>query len=101
MNAIGKGDETIGKNFGLRDAWRKSTGDDRGLTWGFQGQNEGNHPANRLDKIYYLPGMGYKVEEPRTIGVGLKIGEGGDALWVSDHYGLDTTLRMKERSQSS
>ncbi|KJA26304.1 hypothetical protein HYPSUDRAFT_36582 [Hypholoma sublateritium FD-334 SS-4] len=101
MNALGPGDATIGKDFGLRDAWRRGNGDERGVTWGFQGQNEGQHPPNRLDKIYYLPGMRYKVDEPRRIGIGLKIGEGRDALWVSDHYGLDTTLHMKERSQSS
>lgn len=101
MNAIAPGDATIGKDLGLRDSWRKGD-DDRGKTWGFQGQNGGGqYPPNRLDKIYYLPGRGYKVEEPRRIGIDLKVGEGRDALWVSDHYGLCTILRMKGRSQSS
>lgn len=102
MNAISKDDSTIGKNVGLRDSWRKGD-DEKGHTWGYQGQNDGGrHPPNRLDKIYYLAGMGYKVEEPRRIGMGLKIREGtSQAMWVSDHYGLDTVLRIKGRSQSS
>ncbi|KAF8183948.1 hypothetical protein BJ912DRAFT_975663 [Pholiota molesta] len=102
MNAISKDDATIGKNVGLRDSWRKGD-DEKGYTWGYQGQNDGGrHPPNRLDKIYYLAGMGYKVEEPRRIGMGLKIKEGTpQAMWVSDHYGLDTVLRIKGRSQSS
>ncbi|KAF8910668.1 Endonuclease/exonuclease/phosphatase [Gymnopilus junonius] len=90
MNAIGPG----------MKCWRK--GDiDAGKTWGYQGQNSGNYPPNRLDKIFLLPG-GYKVEEPKRIGVGLRIKEDtNDAVWVSDHYGLETTLRMKARSTSS
>ncbi|PPQ69310.1 hypothetical protein CVT25_005911 [Psilocybe cyanescens] len=102
MNCISPGDAEIGKRLGLRDSWRKGDGD-AGKTWGFQGQNAGNFPTARLDKVFYLPGMGYKVDEPKKIGVGLKIKEfSNEALWVSDHCGLDTTLRMlKPRSNSS
>ncbi|KDR76237.1 hypothetical protein GALMADRAFT_247529 [Galerina marginata CBS 339.88] len=102
MNAIGPEDAMIGKDLGLRDSWRKGE-TDAGKTWGYQGQNTGNFPANRLDKIFYLPAMGYKVDEPKRIGVGLKVKESSNqALWVSDHYGLETTLRMlKPRSNSS
>lgn len=102
MNSITPGDAEIGKKLGLRDSWRK--GDrDAGKTWGFQGQNAGNFPTARLDKIFYAPGMGYRVDEPKCIGAGLTIMESSDeALWVSDHYGLETTLRMlKPRSNSS
>ncbi|KAJ3507012.1 hypothetical protein NLJ89_g6536 [Agrocybe chaxingu] len=101
MNAIGPKDAMIGKQIGLRDAWRK--GDiDEGKTWGYQG-NKGNWPAGRLDKIFYLPGMAYKVDEPKRIGVGKKIWDGTDqAMWISDHYGLETTLRLsKPRSNSA
>jgi len=100
MNSIGREDAMIGKNLGLKDSWRK--GDvEAGHTWGYQG-NEG-FPNARLDKIFYLPGMSYKVDEPKRIGVGLKIqGDSDAAMWVSDHYGLETTLRMlKPRSNSS
>ncbi|KAF9533774.1 Endonuclease/exonuclease/phosphatase [Crepidotus variabilis] len=102
MNSISPEDGTIGKEVGLRDAWRQGDVED-GKTWGFQGQNEGKFPTNRLDKIFYLAGMGYKVEEPRRIGVGLKIRPGEeDEHWVSDHYGLETTLQMlKPRSNSA
>ncbi|KAF8968141.1 Endonuclease/exonuclease/phosphatase [Flammula alnicola] len=101
MNAIGKEDATIGKDVGLRDSWRKGEVE-MGKTWGYQGQNEGGFPCNRLDKVFYLPGMGYKVDEPKRIGLGLKISEEtNNAMWVSDHYGLETTLRMKPRSTSA
>ena len=101
MNAISEEDATIGKDVGLRDAWRKGNMD-AGKTWGYQGQNDGGYPPNRLDKIFYLPGMGYKVDEPKRIGVGVKVRDGTDeARWVSDHYGLETTLQMlKPRSNS-
>lgn len=99
LNAIGPEDATIAKEVGLRDSWRKGE-TDSGKTWGYQGQNEGNFPPNRLDKILYLPGMGYKLDEPRRIGVGARIREGTpEELWVSDHYGLETTLRMLPRKQ--
>ncbi|KAH9481373.1 hypothetical protein JR316_0005898 [Psilocybe cubensis] len=103
MNSIAPGDAEIGKRLGLKDSWRKGDDSDAGKTWGFQGQNQGNYPTARLDKVFYLPGMGYRVDQPKCIGVGLKILESSDeALWVSDHYGLDTTLRMlKPRSNSS
>ncbi|KAF9471226.1 hypothetical protein BDN70DRAFT_888383 [Pholiota conissans] len=101
MNCICPEDATIPKDLGLKDSWRKGN-DEKGNTWGYQGQNEGRHPPGRLDKVFYLPGMGYRVEESRKIGIGLKIDEGTpQAMWVSDHYGLDTKLRIKGRSQSS
>jgi tyrosyl-DNA phosphodiesterase 2 len=104
MNSISPEDVTIAKEVGLRDSWRKGDADN-GKTWGYQGQNDGNFPKNRLDKILYLPSMGYKLDEPRRIGVGARIREGtSDEFWVSDHYGLETALRMlprKERSNSS
>lgn len=98
MNAISPEDATIAKEVGLRDSWRRGDADN-GKTWGYQG-NKGNYPMNRLDKILYLPGMGYKLDEPRRIGVGARIREGTqEELWVSDHYGLETTLRMLPRKQ--
>ena len=101
MNAISPEDVTIASDLGLRDSWRR--GDlDTGNTWGYQGQNAGNYPPNRLDKIYYLPDAGYKVEEPKRIGMGIKVREDeDDAVWVSDHYGLETTLRMNKGKSNS
>ncbi|KAF8896356.1 hypothetical protein BD779DRAFT_1659908 [Infundibulicybe gibba] len=66
-----------------------------GFTWGYQGGGE--YPPARFDKIVYLPRRGYKVEEPRRIGIGLKSGDAdrkSSAIWASDHYGLDTHLRI-------
>jgi tyrosyl-DNA phosphodiesterase 2 len=96
MNTIMPGDEGLEKEVGLRDAWRKGS-TESGKTWGYQGQNEGGFPCARLDKVFYLPGRGYKVDEPRRIGVGVKIGS-SEGLWASDHYGLESTLRMMKRT---
>ena len=95
MNTIMPGDEGIEKEFGLRDAWRKGSAD-VGKTWGYQGQNKEGFPCGRLDKVFYLSGRGYKVDEPRRIGVGVKIqpSSSNEVFWASDHYGLETTLRM-------
>ena len=102
MNAIRPEDEGIEKEVGLRDAWRKGAAE-TGKTWGYQGQNEKRYPCGRLDKVFYLPGRGYKVDEPRRIGVGVKTGgsSSGEALWASDHYGLECTLRMMKRTPDS
>lgn len=93
MNAIGPSDAMITKEVGLRDAWRK--GDETGFTWGYQGG--GNFPPNRLDKMLFLPRRGYKVDEPRRIGVGVKAKSGSQAIWASDHFGLETTLTIVRR----
>jgi len=95
MNAIMPEDEGIEKQAGLRDAWRKGAAES-GKTWGYQGQNAEGYPCGRLDRVFYLPGQGYKVDEPRRIGVGVKIkgSSSSEAPWASDHYGLETTLRM-------
>jgi len=101
MNSIMPTDQVIEKDVGLRDAWRKGSAD-IGKTWGYQGQNEG-FPCARLDKVFYLPVQGYKVDEPRCIGVGVKTrgSSSSEALWASDHYGLETTLRMMKRTPDS
>jgi tyrosyl-DNA phosphodiesterase 2 len=102
MNTIMPEDEGIEKEYGLRDAWRKGSAES-GKTWGYQGQNEQKFPCGRLDKILYLPSRGYKVDEPRRIGVGVKIkgSTSKETLWASDHYGLESTLRMMKRTDES
>ncbi|KAJ7170696.1 Endonuclease/exonuclease/phosphatase [Mycena crocata] len=95
MNPIGPKDASAPASLGLRDAWRKGDKDERGFTWGEQPRNE--YPAARFDKILYLPRRGYRVDEPKRIGVGLKIhserlprGSG----WTSDHCGLYTKIHV-------
>jgi len=90
MNALEPSDASIVRDYGLRDAWKKGNKDPKGNTWGYQGG--GDFPHARLDKILYVPGKGYKVDEPTRIGVGKTIDDG--KTWISDHYGLDTTVRM-------
>jgi tyrosyl-DNA phosphodiesterase 2 len=94
MNAIGPSEVGFPVDVGLRDAWRKPDGDESGFTWGYQGG--GDFPAARLDKVLYLPRRGYKVDEPGRIGIDLRAEytEGGEDIWVSDHYGLVATLRV-------
>ncbi|KAF8233196.1 hypothetical protein L208DRAFT_1422960 [Tricholoma matsutake] len=94
MNAICPSDASIAEDVGLRDAWKKGDSDESGFTWGYQGGGE--FPAARLDKVLYLPRRGYRVDEPSRIGIGLRAEyiEGGEDIWVSDHYGLVATLRV-------
>lgn len=92
MNTILPEDSTITVDAGLRDAWRKGNKTEKGFTWGYQGG--GNFPTARLDRVCYLPKKCYKVDEPQRIGVGLKTEAGGGQIWTSDHYGLQTTLRI-------
>ena len=94
MNAISPSDTSLAEDFGLKDAWKKPHNDESGFTWGYQGG--GNYPAARLDKVLYVPRRSYRVDEPSRIGVDLRAGyvEGGEDIWVSDHYGLVATLRV-------
>jgi tyrosyl-DNA phosphodiesterase 2 len=98
MNTIMPEDEGIEKEVGLRDAWRKGSAE-TGKTWGYQGQNDSGYPCGRLDKVLYLPVRGYKVDEPQRIGVGVKTrgSSSSEEMWASDHYGLESTLRMMKR----
>ncbi|KAJ6619762.1 Endonuclease/exonuclease/phosphatase [Mycena sp. CBHHK59/15] len=99
MNALSAVDAATPGQLGLRDAWRKGDKDERGITWGLQPRAD--FPPARLDKVLYLPRRGYRVDEPRPIGVGVKIESeryADGVLWTSDHYGLlskVTVLRMQ------
>ena len=94
MNAIMPEDEGIETKVGLRDAWCQGSVD-AGKTWGYQSRSR-RFPCSRLDKVFYLPGEWYKVDEPRRIGIGVKARGSSprESLWASDHYGLETTLHM-------
>ncbi|KAF9003950.1 Endonuclease/exonuclease/phosphatase [Cyathus striatus] len=92
FNAIGVSDVHLARSNNLKDAWRRGDNDESGHTWGYQGPDIDKYPSSRLDKILYVPKKGYEVDEPRRIGIGKKEVEGRE--WVSDHFGLETTLRM-------
>jgi tyrosyl-DNA phosphodiesterase 2 len=119
MNAVHPLDASIPESVGLEDAWKaretkkfekrksfriwrkrsskspessKAAGEDSGFTWGFQPPSE-DHPPGRLDKILFVPKAGYVVEEPQVVGQGEKTA-GGD--WLSDHFGLLTTVHLAE-----
>jgi tyrosyl-DNA phosphodiesterase 2 len=89
MNAIGPSDWPLAEKVGLVDAWKGDDEDEEGFTWGYQSPSE--HPPGRLDKILFIPGTAYEVDEPKIVGAGLKTTQG---LWASDHFGLVTTLRL-------
>jgi len=96
MNAIGPNEHKYPAELGLEDAWRGEEEDEDGYTWGYQVPSQ--FPAARLDKVLYLLSMDHTVDEPNRVGVGVSVRDptsGKDLpLFVSDHYGLDTTLRM-------
>lgn len=96
MNSISKADRSLARKLGLKDAWRQGDSDPEGFTWGYQSLEEDKkYPPARLDKILYVPKRRYKVDEPQRIGVGLKVHvQEGEEHWVSDHYGLLTTLHV-------
>lgn len=96
MNSIGRSDRQLARKLGLKDAWRRGESDPEGFTWGHQSlKEERMWPPARLDKILYLPRRRYTVDEPLRIGVGLEVQtREGEKYWVSDHYGLTTTLHM-------
>jgi len=95
MNPVGPQDEDLPLSVGLRDTWRRGS-DASGHTWGYQG-NQGFPPA-RFDKILYLPRRGYKMDPPEIIGKGVRTLEG---QWASDHYGLESMLRLVTRRNST
>ncbi|KAI6099776.1 Endonuclease/exonuclease/phosphatase [Pisolithus sp. B1] len=89
MNAIGPSDITIAEDVGLMDAWQHGDDDEEGFTWGYQPRER--YPPARLDKVLFTTRGGFEVEEPERFGVGARA-ESGD--WISDHYGLMTTLHI-------
>lgn len=107
MNAICPEDIELEKTCDLRDAVKgpeaKMSPDQH--TWGYHGQNmspEGKkYPCGRLDKVFYLPTRGYRIDPVERIGMGLKLTDKPGEPWVSDHFGLVTTLRLTRRRNSA
>ena len=93
MNAISPSDIGLTEKVGLADAFEDGEEEEEdGYTWGYQPPCE--FAPGRLDKILFTPGAGgYEVEQPQRIGLALKTDKG---QWVSDHYGLVTTVRIME-----
>ena len=97
MNSMDASEVTMVLDVGLKDAWMKPNLDPSGFTWGQQ--PECKFPAARFDKVLYVERKKlYTVDEPKRIGVGTApIDEYGVPLpdqFVSDHYGLMTSLRV-------
>ncbi|OBZ72613.1 Tyrosyl-DNA phosphodiesterase 2 [Grifola frondosa] len=92
MNAIRPSDRAIHVAAGLRDAYYSIVPDDESsYTWGYQPPSR--FPPGRLDKVFYT-GRELLVDCVQRIGVGLKTEHG---QWVSDHYGLVTTLMLETK----
>ena len=89
MNAIMEEDVDIHQDAVLLDAWTQGDTDDSGFTWGYQPKSQ--FDPGRLDKILYTSKQRCRVERPQRVGVGLKTQSN---QWVSDHYGLLTTVRL-------
>ncbi|KZT12661.1 uncharacterized protein LAESUDRAFT_689359 [Laetiporus sulphureus 93-53] len=91
MNSISPSDADIHRLAGLEDAYEGGEDDVLGHTWGYQ--SERRSKRSRLDKIFYTANTPIWIEDPQRVGVGLKTKRG---QWVSDHYGLITTVRLKD-----
>lgn len=89
MNPIDPRDATIPAEAGLMDAYRGAEDDESGFTWGYQPRSR--FPTCRMDKILHTDNASLVIDPPNRIGVGLKMPNG---QWVSDHYGLMTTIRF-------
>jgi len=92
MNAVRVEDAALPRMFELSDAWVRGEYDEQGYTWGHQ-LGRGNNRPGRLDKILYWQYRNrFLVEEPRILGIGLKMQQG---THVSDHYGLLSLIRFQ------
>jgi tyrosyl-DNA phosphodiesterase 2 len=90
MNAISPSDIGLTERLGLMDACREGEDEEDSYTWGYQPPCE--FAPGRLDKILFTPGAGgYTVDQPERVGLSVKTEKG---QWVSDHYGLVTTVRI-------
>lgn len=89
MNAIGPSDMSIAEDVGLMDAWQHGDDEEEGYTWGYQPREQ--YPPGRLDKVLFTTRGGFAVEEPERFGIGAKTDYGD---WISDHFGLATTLHV-------
>lgn len=87
MNAISVEDDDLPTRIGLRDLWMRYGGE----TWGYQSPCA--LPPGRLDKILAIGDLGVaRGTQVEFIGVGLKTGPGEG--YVSDHYGLLSTIQV-------
>jgi len=92
MNAISPSDVGLTGKVGLLDAWKEGKDEEDAFTWGYQPPCD--FSPGRLDKILFAPGTGgYTVDQPERVGLALKTEKG---QWVSDHFGLSTTIRILE-----
>ncbi|KAL4074909.1 Endonuclease/exonuclease/phosphatase [Scleroderma yunnanense] len=89
MNAIGESDVSLPEEVGLMDAWQHGDDDEEGYTWGYQPRSE--FPPGRLDKVLFTTRGGFEVETPERFGVEGRT-ESGE--WISDHFGLMTTVHV-------
>ncbi|KAI0784261.1 Endonuclease/exonuclease/phosphatase [Abortiporus biennis] len=88
MNTILPDDEDIHARAALADAWYGSS-EEEGYTWGYQPACQ--FPPGRLDRVFYTHNRRCMVRSPKRIGMGLRTARGH---WVSDHYGLLTTVSV-------
>ncbi|KAF7327817.1 hypothetical protein MKEN_00361500 [Mycena kentingensis (nom. inval.)] len=96
MNPVSAHDKGLSESLGLKDAWLKADDDPEGFTWGEMPPHH-KFPPKRFDKVLYLPRKGYRVKEPKRIGVDLKLRTDRMPtgwIYASDHCGLETTVQV-------
>lgn len=94
MNIIGPSDLYIHEQAGLLDAWNGED-EEEGYTWGYQPPSQ--FPPGRLDRVFYTQAcaMNCKVSRPERVGIDVM----AEGEWVSDHYGLLTTISILDETQ--
>lgn len=94
MNIIGPSDLHIHDAAGLVDAWQGENEED-GYTWGYQ--PECQFPPGRLDRVFYTQASTRrcKISPPERVAIDVMT----DGEWVSDHYGLLTTISILDEAQ--
>ncbi|KAJ3758333.1 Endonuclease/exonuclease/phosphatase [Lentinula raphanica] len=93
FNAIDENSAEQVRAHGLVDPCESSELSDptKSHTWGFHEKRPSQFPTCRMDKIVFTPRGDIMVESPEVFGQDAKT---EDDEWVSDHYGLLTTLSV-------
>ena len=93
MNVAHFGDVGMPQLVGLSDAETRAENDPTSFTWGYHPGRSENQPCRRDKILYWWNRKRLWVNGIRTLGIGLKMGNG---QYVTDHYGIMTSVEPLE-----
>jgi len=93
MNVAHFGDVGMPQLVGLSDAETRAENDSTSFTWGYHPGRSGKQPCRRDKILYWQNRKRFRVNEIRTLGIGLKMRNGE---YVTDHYGIMTSIEPLE-----